>query len=247
MLEHVTPGPPMGKDEYRAAIDPLRRRLFEQQRACWDAGLGVVIVFEGWRAAGKGKIIGKLTSRLEPRAFEIHAIREPRTYEKPLPWLRRFWLAIPAYGRIGIFDRSWNRRVLVDGLDGKLTEAEIQQAFDDINDFERTLADDRYALIKFFLHIDRTAQRNRLEELAADETTSWRVEAIDWEQNERYAEHLEVIEELLARTDSEWASWHLVACQDLRRARVEVIGKVIERLEAELAERGLEDPRHNGS
>jgi polyphosphate kinase 2 (PPK2 family) len=136
--------------------------------------------------------------------------------------------------------------VLVDGFDGALTDGQIQQAFDDINHFERALADDRYAVIKFFLHIDRDEQRRRLEELAADETTSWRVESSDWEENERYDEHLGVMEELLARTESEWAPWHVVACHDLRRARIDVIETVIERVAAALADRGLDHRRRDG-
>ncbi|MGD8329653.1 MAG: hypothetical protein PVJ49_09450, partial [Acidobacteriota bacterium] len=227
-------------DEYKAEIDGLRARLFSLQRRCWSVGLGALIVLEGWHAAGKGKIINTLTSRLEPRAFEIHSIRDRRTHEKPLPWLYRFWLAIPAYGRIAIFDRSWNRRVLVHGLDGTLDDVDVEQAFDDINDFERALYDDRYTVIKFFLHIDRQCQRDRFEKLASDEATSWRVDD-DWEQNERYDEHLAVIEELLARTETEWAPWHVVAAYDIRRARVQVIDTVVQRLAGALAHHGFED------
>ncbi len=234
MLEKIDLSLALSKDEYRGCMPDLQARLFDLQRRCWEADVGVVIVFEGWEAAGRGSVIRKLTSKLEPRAFEINAIRGRRTHEQPLPWLYRFWVALPNYGRFAIFARSWNRRVLVHGLDGSLTDAEFQRAFDDIKSFEGALATDRYVVVKFFLHIDRDEQRRRLQALADDEAASWRVRDSDWEQNDRYDEHLALIEELLARTETEWAPWNLVAAHNLRWARANVIETVVERLDEEL-------------
>ena len=234
MLENIDLSLALSKEEYADRIPDLQARLFDLQRRCWEADLGVVLVFEGWETAGKGKVIRKFTSKLEPRAFEINAIGGRRTHEQPLPWLYRFWVALPNHGRFAIFAKSWNRRVLVHGLDGSLTDAQFQRAFDDIKFFEAALATDRYVVLKFFLHIHRDEQRRRLEALAADEATSWRVQDSDWEQNDRYEEHRALIEELLTRTETEWAPWNPVAAHDLRWARASVIETVVERLDDEL-------------
>ena len=235
MLEKIDLSLTLPKDEYAARMAHLQPRLFDLQRRCWEANLGVVIAFEGWQGAGKGKVIRKLTSKLEPRAFEIHAIRGRRTHEKPLPWLYRFWVALPNYGRFAIFDRSWNRRILVHGLDGSLTEPQFERAFDDIKFFEGALATDRYVVVKFFLHIDRDEQHRRLTKLADDETSSWRVHDTHWEQNDGYDEHLALAEEVFARTETEWAPWTIVAANDLRWARAHVIETVVERLDDALS------------
>jgi len=234
MLDKIDTSLMLTKEEYHARLPDLQVRLFELQRRCWETGLGAVIAFEGWAAAGKGRAISKLTDRLEPRAFEIHSIHARRTHEKPLPWLYRYWAALPSYGRMAIFDHSWNRRVLVHGLDGSLTGAQYERAFEDIKFFEGALASDRYAVIKFFMHIDRDEQKHRLDKLADDEATSWRVRESDWEQNDRYDEYLTVIEQLLARTETEWAPWTIVEAHDSRWARLKVIETVIERLDEEL-------------
>lgn len=234
MLEKIDLGLKLSKEDYESQMPAMHDQLFDLQRRCWDANLGVIIVFEGWETAGRGKVIRKLTSRMEPRAFEIHSIRGRRTHERPLPWLYRFWLALPSYGHFGIFDRSWYRRILVHGVDGSLTDAQFQRAFEDIKFFEGALATDHYVVIKFFLHIDRDEQRKRLEKLAADDSTSWRVRDNHWDQNENYGEHCALVEELVTRTETEWAPWNLVAANNLRWARRDVVHTVIERLAEEL-------------
>ena len=120
----------------------------------------------------------------------------------------------------------------------------------DIKFFEGALASDRYAVIKFFMHIDRDEQKHRLDKFAEDEATSWRVREHDWEQNDRYDEYLAVIEQLLARTETEWAPWTIVEAHDRRWARLKVIETVIERLDEELQqheERVPTAPMTNGA
>lgn len=247
MLDKINLKLKLTKEEYHDRLRDLQVQLFDSQRRCWEANLGVVIAFEGWELAGKGAVIKKLTERMEPRAYEIHVVRGRRTHEKPLPWLYRFWAALPSYGRFAIFDRSWNRRILVHGIDGSLTDSQYQRAFDDIKFFEGALATDRYAVIKFFMHIDREEQLRRLEKYSEDETESWRLQPHDWEQNERFDEHLAVAEEMLARTETEWAPWTIVEATDIRWARIKVIETVIDRLEEALELRAQSDAAENGN
>lgn len=240
MLEKIDTQRALVKDEYHERMPPLQRRLFELQRACWKAGIGVVVVFEGWSLSGKGAIIKKLTERLEPRAYEIHAMFAPRTHELPLPWLYRFWRRLPAYGHMAVFDHAWHQ-VVVDGyVHGSLSDAGRIRRFEDINGFERALSDDRYIVAKFFMQITEEEQARRIEELGADEATRWRIADRDWEEHRSYSAHLVAFEEVLARTDGEWAPWTILEAHDQRWARVKLLETLIARLEDELVGRGAD-------
>ena len=107
MLEKIDLGKKLSKKEYKEKIHRLRNRLYDLQKLCWDHKIASLIVFEGWDAAGKGSSINALTQRLDPRGFKLQAIQAPRTYESFMPWLWRFWIRVPNYGEMAIFDRSW--------------------------------------------------------------------------------------------------------------------------------------------
>ncbi len=114
MLEKVDLTKKLDKQANKKSMPVLSERLYTVQKASWDAGIPVVILFEGWDASGKGTSIQTLTSPLDPRGFKLNPIRAGRTYEKSRPWLWRFWLKLPARGEWAIFDRSWYGRVLVE-------------------------------------------------------------------------------------------------------------------------------------
>jgi polyphosphate kinase 2 (PPK2 family) len=242
MLEALDLNRKLSKAEYKRQMPELQRRLHRLQRACWEAKLATVVVFEGWDAAGKGTAIGKLTQRLEPRGFSLHAIREPRTFENYLPWLWRFWVKVPNWGEMAIFDRSWYGRVLVERVEGLIEEERLPRSYHSIVAFERTLADDRYIIVKFLLHIDKKEQKNRFKKLAADPRTAWQVEAEDWEHHAKYDEYLVAYEEMLERTETEWGPWTLVEATDRRWARVKIFTTLIERMEEGLRRHGIEPP-----
>jgi polyphosphate kinase 2 (PPK2 family) len=242
MLEALDLTQKLSAKESKEQISTLRRRLHALQRACYDAEIGTIVLFEGWDTAGKSTTIRKLVQRLEPRAFSTYSTREPRTHEKLLPWMWRFWVNVPNWGEMAIFDRSWYGRVLVERVDGLATEREWKRAYGDITSFEQALADDRYDITKFFLHITREEQADRLTALEASEATRWKVTPEDWVANQRYDEHLAAVEEMLERTDTEWAPWTLVEATDHRHCRVKVLKTLVRRMERSLSRRGLPLP-----
>jgi polyphosphate kinase 2 (PPK2 family) len=242
MLEKIDLTRKLPKEEYKKLIPRLQRRLYDLEKACWDAKIPSIIVFEGWDAAGKGTSINLLTSRLDPRGFQLYPIREARTFEKHLPWLWRFWLKIPNYGEMAIFDRSWYGRVLVERVEGLTPVREWRKGYRDIVDFERTLADDGCVITKFFLHIDKKEQKRRFKKLEKDPLKSWHVQPEDWEHHRKYKEYVVAIEEMLERTDTEWGPWTIVEATDRRWARVKIFRTIIGRLEEALTERGFELP-----
>jgi polyphosphate kinase 2 (PPK2 family) len=238
MLETVDLSKKLAKKVYKRRLPDLRVRLYDLQKACWDASVPSVVLFEGWDAAGKGTTINVLTQRLDPRGFKLYAIQGPRTYETHMPWLWRFWLKLPNYGEMAIFDRSWYGRVLVERVEGFTPEEQWRRAYQDIVDFERTLADDGYVLIKFFLHICQEEQLRRFKKLEKDPLESWHIQPEDWEHHRKYGDYELAIEEMLERTETEWGPWTIVEATDRRWARVKVFETIIAALETALEKRG---------
>jgi len=246
MLEKIDLNRKLPKREYKARLPYLRDRLYDLQKTCWSAGIPTVILFEGWDAAGKGTSVKALTRRLEPRGFKLHPIQAPRTYETHMPWLWRFWLKLPNYGEMAIFDRSWYGRVLVERVEGLTPEQQWRKAYRDIANFERTIADDGYVILKFWLHISKEEQRKRFKKLEKDPLNAWHVQPEDWEHHRKYDEYLLAVEEMLERTETEWGPWTIVEATDRRWARVKIFETIITRLEEALRQRGVplpESPR----
>ena len=179
---------------------------------------------------------------MEPRGYDLHSTVAQRTVERQLPWLYRFWIKIPSYGRMAIFDRSWHSQLLADRFAATRKQRDCGQAYEDISSFERALTDDCYAIIKFFLHIDKREQRRRLKLLEREERNSWRLQDSDWTNHEAYNEHLAAFDEMLTRTDSSHAPWTIVEATDKRWTRVKVLSATIAHLEKSLRQHGSEVP-----
>jgi polyphosphate kinase 2 (PPK2 family) len=159
-----------------------------------------------------------------------------------MPWLWRFWLKIPNYGEIAIYDRSWYGRVLVERVEELTPEDKWRRAYRDIVNFERTLAVDGYVIVKFFLHISKKEQRRRFKKLEKDPLKRWHVQPEDWEHHKKYDQYVLAIEEMLERTDTEWGRWTIIEATDKRWARIKVFETIINRMEEALEKKGLPLP-----
>lgn len=237
MLENVVPAS-LSKERAKELLPALQDRLHQLQRAAYEGKVGTLIVFEGWRLAGKSSVIKKLTERLEPRAFTLHSIRAPRTSESQLPWMWRFWSKLPSFGEMALFHRSWYGELVDLQVQGELDASDWLRRCRDIRFFEDTLARDRYVVIKLFLHIDAEEQKKRLEAMA-EKSSAWELTDADWLQNERYDRRLEAIEEMLQQTEAEWGPWSLINATHRRWARVRAFEVLIRRLEEGLAAHGV--------
>ena len=234
MLEKIDLNTKLDKADFKKIMPELRERLYFAQKASWDAGIPVVILFEGWDASGKGTSIQTLTEPLDPRGFKLYPIRAARTYEKKRPWLWRFWSKLPARGEWAIFDRSWYGRVLVERVEGLIPESEWRLGYRDIVDFERTIADDGHLIVKFFLHISKQEQKRRFEKLVKDPLSAWHVAPEDWEHHRRYDDWFIAYEEMLERTDSEWGTWTIVEATDRRHTQAKIFKTLLNTLEERL-------------
>jgi polyphosphate kinase 2 (PPK2 family) len=242
MLEKINLDLEMSKKEYKQRMNLLAPRLTLMQRACWENGLPVTIIFEGWDAGGKGTSINHLVQYMDPRGFRIHPIKGATELEASMPWLWRFWRRLPNHGEIAIFDRSWYGRVLVERVERLVPAAVWKSAYQDIVDFERTLVDDGMTIIKFLLHISKDEQKKRFKRLEKDPLQSWRVEKEDWKHHEKYNDYLAAIEEMLERTETEWGSWTIVEATDRNWAQHKIIETVCRRMEETLTARGKTIP-----
>jgi len=234
MLGNINLGRKLSREEYKSVLPALQQRLYDLEKACWDQNVPTIIAFEGWDASGKGTAIGGLTQRLDPRGFKLYPITAPRTYEQQRPWLWRFWLKAPNRGEMIIFDHSWYGRVLEDRVEHTIPEKIWRQAYRDIVEFERTLADDGATILKFFFHISKKEQRKRFEAIEADPLEAWRVTDADWARYKKYGEYLAATEEMLELTDSEYAPWTIVEATSKWYARRKLFDTIIAAMEKRL-------------
>lgn len=194
----------------------------------------VIIVFEGWDAAGKGGAIKRITERLDPRAYSVYPTSAPQGDEKTKHYLYRFWKRVPENGQIAIFDRSWYGRVLVERVEGFATEAEWRRAYREINTFEGQLRDSGAVIFKFWLHISRDEQLARFEHRQQIGYKAWKLTSEDWRNREKWPQYTAAVEEMLLRTSTRGAPWTLIEGNDKYWARVQVLSKLVEGLSREL-------------
>jgi polyphosphate kinase 2 (PPK2 family) len=210
-----------------------------------DGVLGppVLVLFEGEDASGKGGAIKRLVAQLDPRHVRVKQFAAPTHDEKRHHFLWRFWPALPGWGGMAVFDRSWYGRVLVERVEELATREQWLRAYDEINGFERTLADEGMILIKFWLHISDEEQLKRFKKREDDPLKSWKLTDDDWRNRGQREEYAEAVEDMIARTSIEpHAVWHVIPADSKKYARVAVIEAVISDIEAGMRRQGMEPP-----
>jgi polyphosphate kinase 2 (PPK2 family) len=209
-----------------------------------ELGPPVCVVFEGIDASGKGGAIKRLVAQLDPRHVRVVQFAAPTYDEKRHHFLWRFWPSLPGWGGMAVFDRSWYGRVLVERVEGYATREQWLRAYDEINSFEQTLADEGTILIKFWLHISSDEQLKRFKKREKDPLKTWKLTEEDWRNRDKRDEYKQAVEDMVARTSREpHAAWHLIPADSKRYARVAVIERVIAEIEEGMRRHGLEPPQ----
>jgi polyphosphate kinase 2 (PPK2 family) len=203
-------------------------------------GPPVCMLFEGWDASGKGGAIKRLTGELDHRHVRVAAFSAPTHDEKRHHFFLRFAAALPGWGGVAVLDRTWYGRVLVERVEGFASEEQWRRAYDEIVGLERTLALEGMVLVKFWLHISPEEQLKRFERRRDDPLKGWKLTDEDWRNREKRPQYEEAVEEMLERTDTEHARWHLVPAESKKYARVFVIETAIREIEAGMRARGFE-------
>ncbi|OCR02550.1 polyphosphate:AMP phosphotransferase [Oscillatoriales cyanobacterium USR001] len=223
MLENLNLHLSLDKETYDSQIEVLMKQLRSLQKACWEKKLPVILVLEGWAAAGKGALVKKMVGYIDPRGFTVHPIWPPTAQERSYPFLWRFWQKLPSRGQMSFFYHSWYTHVLEDRLFERVSDAEVPMVMRQINAFERQMVDDGTAIAKFWIHLSKKELKNRLKKLQDDELQAWRVRPEDWHQAKNYDEYKTFAEEMVIQTSTGPAPWTLVEGDCQRWARVKVL------------------------
>ena len=216
------------RDEYDVQLTRRQIQLRELGWQVYQQKRPVVLVFEGWDAAGKGGIIKRITEKVDPRGYVVYPISAPHGEDKTRHYLYRFWRRLPERGQIAIFDRSWYGRVLVERVEGFCTASEWKRAYKEINSFERQLRDAGAILAKFWIQISREEQLRRFEERQRIGYKSWKLTDEDWRNRAKWSDYEEAVREMLLKTGTRRAPWTLVEGNDKYWARVKVLSRLVE-------------------
>jgi AMP-polyphosphate phosphotransferase len=212
---------------YQGQLHRLAWEAHRQQRS-------TLIVLEGWDAAGKGGSIRRMTQAMDARLYRVISTSAPTDEERNHHYLWRFWRHIPRAGMVTIYDRSWYGRVLVERVEGFATEMEWKRAYLEINGFEENLAKHGIIVLKFWVHIDPEEQLKRFKEREIVPYKRHKITEEDWRNREKWDDYVTAIDDMVARTSTEFAPWILVAGNDKRFARLKVLQSVCLHLEKEL-------------
>ncbi len=218
-------------DEYHTQLKALHQRLDELHNVIYRMRIPVVICYEGWDAAGKGGNIKRITSALDPRGYIVHPIASPEPHEKARHYLWRFWNRLPKSGHIAIFDRTWYGRVMVERLEGFCSENDWQRAYNEINEFEKELVDSGVVVIKFWVQIDSETQLARFTDRQNTPEKQWKITEEDWRNREKWDQYEQAVDEMLRKTNTTFAPWHVLESVDKRYARIKALRIVTEALE----------------
>ncbi|MDD1703180.1 MAG: polyphosphate:AMP phosphotransferase, partial [Methanoregula sp.] len=238
MLKNViSPKNRIDTETFEKKIAPLEERLGVLQRAFREEKIPVVIVMEGWDAAGITRSTKMVIRSLDPRGFTLHTIEQPTDNERVRPFMWRFWIRLPAKGRIAIFARSWYSRAISGEMQKPGWTKSLKSRISAINNFERQVAADGTIIVKFFLHIEKDEQKRRFIKRETDPLTAWLVNPALWDIHHHYDLSLPIIDDLLIKTDTTFAPWHVLDATDENFAVRKIYSILVKTLEKTLAER----------
>ena len=227
-------GKTLDEEESKKELKELQAKLGQLHNRLYRKRVPVIIAYEGWDAAGKGGNIKRLTGALDPRGFEVHPIASPEPHEKARHYLWRFWTRLPKDGHIAIFDRTWYGRVMVERLEGFCSENDWQRAYYEMNEFEQELHNWGAVILKFWVQIDKDTQLARFTERQNTPSKQWKITDEDWRNREKWDLYEQAVDEMLQKTSTTYAPWHILESVDKKYARIKALHIVIDALEKAL-------------
>ena len=215
MFETAELGSSVSKKAFKKAVPALREELLELQDRLHKGGqFQTILLFAGVDGAGKGETVSLLNEWMDPRWLSTQAYDEPTEDERERPEFWRFWRDLPPRGRIGLFLSAWYSRPVLDRVHGRIDEADFLKRLERIVAFERALAIDGGLILKFWMHLSRDAQEQRLKSRETDPLTKARVTERDWEHWHKYDGFIEAAEQVITHTNRGRAPWTIVEGAD---------------------------------
>ena len=235
MLSEIDLDKEMDVTEYRKELAKCQKKLAKLHNELYRKKIPVIIAYEGWDAAGKGGNIKRIAGALDPRGYDVHPIASPEPHEKSRHYLWRFWTRLPKTGHIAIFDRTWYGRVMVERLEGFCSKNDWQRAYNEINEFERELKDWGAVIIKFWVQIDKDTQLGRFNDRENNPQKRWKITDEDWRNREKWDQYEDAVNEMIQKTSTDFAPWHILESNNKYYARIKALKIVIKELEKALS------------
>ena len=230
-LSKVDLSPVIEDEEYKKELDKLQARLKQLHNIIYRKKIPVILCYEGWDAAGKGGNIRRVARPLDPRGVDVIPIASPLPHELNRQYLWRFWTKLPRSGHFCIFDRTWYGRVMVERLEGFCSEDDWRRAYNEINEFERQLTDWGAVVLKFWIHIDQDTQLARFTDRQNTPEKQWKITEEDWRNREKWPLYEKAVDEMLEKTSTVNAPWHIIESNDKKYARIKTLKIIIKALE----------------
>ncbi len=220
----------LDRKTYFRELFRLQTELVKLQDWVAHKKLKVVVLFEGRDAAGKGGAIKRITQRLNPRVCRVAALPAPNEREKTQWYFQRYVAHLPAGGEIVLFDRSWYNRAGVERVMGFCSEADVEEFFKSVPEFERMLVRSGTILIKYWFSITDQEQHLRFHVRNMDPIKQWKLSPMDLESRRRWEDYTRAKEAMLERTHIPEAPWWIVEAVDKKRARLNCIAHLLEQI-----------------
>ena len=233
-LSEVSLDKKLTDEEYKEELDKLQKKLGRLHNELYQKKIPVIIGYEGWDAAGKGGNIKRITEALDARGYVVNPIASPEPHEKARHFLWRFWTRLPKSGHVAIFDRTWYGRVMVERLEGFCSENDWQRAYNEINEFEKELHDWGAIVIKFWVQIDKDTQLERFTLRQNTPEKRWKITDEDWRNRDKWDDYETAVDEMLEKTNTSFAPWHILESNDKKYARIKALKIVIKAIEDKL-------------
>ena len=223
-------------DEYKVRLKAEQDRLNKLEMEMYQKRIPLMIMYEGWDAAGKGGNIKRVAQALDARAYTVFPSPAPTKPELLHPHLWRYWTRLPKAGHVGIYDRSWYGRLLVERVEGFASVSEWTRAYDEINEFERDLVRWGAILLKFWVDVSPEEQLRRFHDREQDPAKQWKITDEDWRNRDKYPQYKAAVEDIFRLTSTPFAPWIVLESDDKRYARVKALKIINDALEARLHE-----------
>ena len=222
------------REDYKRELKALQKRLFRLENLMYQERIPLMLVYEGWDAAGKGGNIKRVAQALDARAYTIFPSPAPTKPELAHPHLWRYWTRLPKAGHVGMYDRSWYGRVLVERTEEITPPKRWAQGYDEINEFEHDLVDWGAILLKFWVDVSQDEQLARFEAREENPAKRWKITPDDWRNREKFPQYASAIDDMFRLTSTTYAPWIVLESDDKRYARVKALRIIVEALEQRL-------------
>lgn len=234
-IDHTKEKPRLEPEEdYKTILKQEQKKLRALQMEMYQKRVPLILMYEGWDAAGKGGNIKRVAQAIDARGYTIYPSPAPTKPELMHPHLWRYWIRLPKAGHVGIYDRSWYGRVLVERVEGFASPEQWSRAYEEINSFERDLVQWGAVLLKFWVDITPEEQLRRFEARQNDPSKSWKITDEDWRNRDKYPQYKQAVDDMFRLTSTTYAPWIVLESDDKHYARIQALKTINEALEARM-------------